>query len=475
MKNLIRNKTIKRFYALLRIVFIACLILSINNVKAQSPIITFYTPTNSCIDKATTIQIVGKNFTGTTAVMFGNKLAPYFRVNSDTSITAITPKGVQNGVITIFTVNGTGSSSKNFGIVNEKIENKDTVIQQGDSTTLFIGYDNYNKYDIIDFSPQFNFNNKKNFIEYANIPTGSQVLGNVPFYIYPWTDNFNGWNASFVKHKNPILLSLNTFGKFITAIDLLANTYYGVMGKSLNTVQFWSSGKLIYEKKLYGGVDTRDYNGNPKFLTSINNTTTINVWSDTLMNKPVILRLDKIRIQLPKASNIDKVLVVDNGNKSSRIFVLAATLENANPAELSILWSTGSTENSIVVAPNKTTTYYAKIGNETNSCLDSVRITVNKPFVFTDTANIVLTATAIEGKRVAINWSVSSANYVTNYTVQHSIDGINFSDLMSVSPATSSNYSYVDTKAIKGLNYYRIKAAYNLVFYNYSNKILMIQ
>ena len=465
----------KRFYTLNGIIIIVYLILSINNLIAQSPIITSFTPTNSCIDRATTIQIVGKNFTGTTAVMFGNMSASYFKVNSDTSISAITPNGVQNGVITIFTVNGTGSSSKNFGIMNEKIVNKDTIIQQGDSVTLSIGYDNYNKYDIIDFSPQFNFNNKKNFIENANIPIGNQVLGNVPFYIYPWTDNFNGWNASFVKHKNPILLSLNTFGKFITAIDLLANTYYGVMGKSFNTVQFWSSSKLIYEKKLYGGVDTRDYNGNPKFLTSINNTTSINVWSDTLMYKPVILRLDKIRIQLPKASNIDKVLVVDNGNNSSKIFVLAATVENANPVESSILWSTGKTDNSIVVTPNKTTTYYAKLGNETNSCLDSVSITVTKPFVFTDTVDIVLSATEIEGKRVAINWSVSNANYVTGYIVQHSFDGIKFTDMITVPPATSSNYSFIDINANKGLNYYRIKAGYNLKYYNYSKKVLIIQ
>jgi|GEM_PF-3767370 len=470
------DKKIKCFHPKWVVPIVISLILPINNLLAQSPIITSFSPQNACFDKATTIQIIGKNLAGTKTVLFGSKPATFFSVNSDTSITAITPSRASTGVITIITINGNGSSSNNFGIINEKIVNTDTTIQQGDSINLRVEHDYFTKYDTLDFSEQFNFNNTVNYYEYSNIPTGNQVFDNVPFYIYPFHSEFNGWNANYVKRKNPIVLTLNTKGKLISAINLLANTYWGKLGSDFNTVQFWSSGKLIYQKDLIGGQDIRDYHGNPYFVNSINNTTTTNVWIKTIRKGTTILRLDKIRIELPKASNVDKVLIIDNGKlKESRIFVLAATIENTNPGESTILWSTGSSDNTILVAPTKTTTYYATLANGTNTCLDSVTITVPKPIVFTDTAHIILTATAIESKRIAVKWSVSNANYVTSYTVQHSIDGTHYTDVSTVPPSTSNNFSYIEVNANEGVNYYRIKASYNHTVFSYSNNVSFMQ
>jgi hypothetical protein len=44
---------------------------------------------------------------------------------------------------------------------------------------------------------------------------------------------------------------------------------------------------------------------------------------------------------------------------------------------VSYLWSNGATTSSIAVSPTQTTTYYCTISNGTNSCIDSIKITIN--------------------------------------------------------------------------------------------------
>ena len=85
--------------------------------------------------------------------------------------------------------------------------------------------------------------------------------------------------------------------------------------------------------------------------------------------------------------------------------------------------------------------------------------------------NINLTATALQGNQVSVKWSVEGESNVASYKVERSIDGATFTDLATVSPAASSNYSYVDATASEGMNYYRIKVTDNAGVVAYSKVV----
>jgi hypothetical protein len=55
------------------------------------PIITGLDPNSGPAAGGTSVVISGRNFTGTTAVMFGSNAAASFTVDSDSQITAVSP------------------------------------------------------------------------------------------------------------------------------------------------------------------------------------------------------------------------------------------------------------------------------------------------------------------------------------------------------------------------------------------------
>ena len=85
-------------------------------------------------------------------------------------------------------------------------------------------------------------------------------------------------------------------------------------------------------------------------------------------------------------------------------------------------------------------------------------------------SNINLTTTALQGKQVAIRWAVTGEKNILGYMVERSTNGSDFSELASVSPSTSHNYSYIDafSSNFEGV-YYRIKATDNAGKVSYSN------
>ena len=85
--------------------------------------------------------------------------------------------------------------------------------------------------------------------------------------------------------------------------------------------------------------------------------------------------------------------------------------------------------------------------------------------------SINLTATVQQGNQIAIKWSVVGEGNVVSYQVERSSNGINFIDLSTVSPASSSNYSYVDVTANERANYYRIKSVENDGSVKFSNVV----
>jgi prepilin-type processing-associated H-X9-DG protein len=72
--------------------------------------VTSVSPSSGPISGGTTVTITGGGFTGTTAVSFGNSPAASFVINSDTSITAISPAAAAGPVNVIVTASGFPSS-----------------------------------------------------------------------------------------------------------------------------------------------------------------------------------------------------------------------------------------------------------------------------------------------------------------------------------------------------------------------------
>jgi hypothetical protein len=81
-----------------------------NFVFGGGPSITGLSPTQGPTAGGTTVTITGTGFTGATAVMFGATAATSFNVVNDTTITAVSPVGV-NGVVRISVVTPIGTSA----------------------------------------------------------------------------------------------------------------------------------------------------------------------------------------------------------------------------------------------------------------------------------------------------------------------------------------------------------------------------
>jgi hypothetical protein len=78
-----------------------------------TPVVTGISPASGPLSGGTTVTITGSNFTGATGVSFGGTAAASFTVNSDTSITAVSPAANSVGSVdvTVTTPNGTSATS----------------------------------------------------------------------------------------------------------------------------------------------------------------------------------------------------------------------------------------------------------------------------------------------------------------------------------------------------------------------------
>lgn len=76
----------------------------------SQPIISDLDPTIGTLEGGTPVTITGLNFSGATQVLFGSQPASSFTVNSDTSITAISPPGQSVGPIDVRVTTAEGTS-----------------------------------------------------------------------------------------------------------------------------------------------------------------------------------------------------------------------------------------------------------------------------------------------------------------------------------------------------------------------------
>ncbi|MEI6628490.1 MAG: T9SS type A sorting domain-containing protein, partial [Alphaproteobacteria bacterium] len=85
-------------------------------------------------------------------------------------------------------------------------------------------------------------------------------------------------------------------------------------------------------------------------------------------------------------------------------------------------------------------------------------------------SDIKLTATA-QASDVQVAWTVVGESNVASYTVQHSVDGTSFSSIATVAANSNAYYSVIDSKAVAGTNFYRIKVSSNDGTVSYSNVV----
>ena len=84
---------------------------SLDVLPGSTPAVTSITPTRGPSGGGTSVTIAGCNLTNATSVTFGTKAAASFHVNSDTSVTAVSPAGT--GTVSVVVHDGSESSASN--------------------------------------------------------------------------------------------------------------------------------------------------------------------------------------------------------------------------------------------------------------------------------------------------------------------------------------------------------------------------
>jgi hypothetical protein len=73
-----------------------------------------------------------------------------------------------------------------------------------------------------------------------------------------------------------------------------------------------------------------------------------------------------------------------------------------------------------------------------------------------------LVATELANKTVKVSWESYSETNVSNYVVESSTDGVNFTAIGSLPAKGASEYSFIDVNPKQNLNYYRVKIISNI-------------
>ena len=259
-------------------------------------------------------------------------------------------------------------------LINATISPSATTICSGSPVAIRIENITANDFNILDFSNSYNYNPSTNFLggtDFLTMPTGIVTHNAVPFSVSSWNNTNNSWNAFFHTGSNPRSLEINFNRQSVSEFHFFGNTFWGQPGpNSFITIEFYDNSTLVHSKNLIGNVDIRDYNQSG-FTNNINNTTTTNFFSINTR------RLDNIKIQLPSAQNINKIIVNDFGATNvQRMYVVAATIKIGAPI-VTYLWSTGETTPTINPSPSTTTTYWCDVTVNGITCRKEVTIVVN--------------------------------------------------------------------------------------------------
>ncbi len=121
--------------------------------------------------------------------------------------------------------------------------------------------------------------------------------------------------------------------------------------------------------------------------------------------------------------------------------------------------------NSLPLALNGTTKVNFSINTDRSSSNEN-RFKIVYKKIFAPAAPLPVSFTSVAGyqqnNKITINWKVENESNIEKYEVEHSVDGIEFNKLstMSVKSGASpfGNYSVIDNQPFAGNNFYRIRS-----------------
>jgi hypothetical protein len=175
----------------------------------------------------------------------------------------------------------------------------------------------------------------------ASFPSGSQVLGGVPYRIEPVGNNV--WYAGNASGGNPRVLEVpvNVIG--VKKVHTLINSAWGQAGPgSQAQVQFIGANGTVVTQDLMGNFNIRDWNQGA-FTNSIAAPNTQTVFTSGTA------RVDMQTWTLPAVFDTEelrRVRFIDNGNTNvQRLYVQGLTVETLQPAASQFNFGPGATGN----------------------------------------------------------------------------------------------------------------------------------
>ena len=482
---------------------------SMDGFKYIPPIITSFSPLIACAPAI--INIKGKNFAGTTSVTFGGVNATSFKVNSDTSITAVVDSGA-SGRIAITTPIATGTSGNIFSFgskttayayVGNNFDNTVSVINtETDSVvaTIPVGQRPYSVCASLDGKNVYvaNGDSTVSIINTeTNTVTKTLVLGFSPYSVSAnrsgkeiYVTDFNGGSIRTINTEtNTLEPILNLMGYYVNGYSANAipdNKVYVVAG-----VQMPYLGLMVLSPPTDSTITLVPNINSPISLCISPDESSVYVTSSCLYNNYNCNNVGIINTALDTATHFISVGNNPSGicvsSDGTRVYVANNndnTVNVINTITDSIIATiyVGGTPQGVSITPDGKKVYVA---NQYGSSISSIstatnRVTATIPVgagpisLGNFIANVVTPCGALPvkildlsaknmGHSNLLQWQTATELNTSHFIVQHSTNGTSFTDIGTEKAIGSgaNSYSFTDMQPANGINYYRLQSVDN--------------
>ena len=461
-----------------------------------TPLISSFTPTHGC--SGINVTITGSNFTGTTAVSIAGKSVASFIVNSNTSITATVGSADITGTIKITTPNGIAISSGTFSIgsnvnvyayVTNINANNVSVINTANntiSTTIPVGSTPWGVSASPDGSKVFIANTGSNTVSVINTSTNKVTntitVGTNPSGIVCSHDgsrvyvaNKGSYTVSVINTANNLVVSTIQVGALPWGITITpddskvyvadnGNDQVSVINTSNNSV-IATVGVGIYPNGIVSSPDgSKVYVANASSVVSVINTATNTVSANVSVGTNpwgINVNPDGSRIYVSN-QDVNSLSVIDAASNN----VIATVNVGSSPKGVSV-----TPDGSKVYVASPISNTISVINTATNTLINTISAG-NGAFGFGNfIANLVTACGSVpvkivdfavigKGNQTQLDWNTENEENLSSYNIQHSTDGISFTNIGTVNAIGSgaNSYQFTDNKPNNGINYYRLES-----------------